>query len=125
MSIRSLYHFSQRSFTRRQSGLAEDQLAPRLLNVRNLRAGGIAWHDDVGIEPANFGGERNSSTVISGRMRCNRADVAGYRQRQNGIQRAAIFECTAVLKIFALKHDTPVRPLIEGGRAHHRRARQS
>jgi hypothetical protein len=58
-------------------------------------------------------------------MRSNRSNVASYRERQNGIQRATIFECTAVLKIFTLKHDTPVRSLIEGGRVHHRRPRQT
>jgi hypothetical protein len=58
-------------------------------------------------------------------MRSNRSHVASDRERQNGIQRATIFECTAALKIFTLEHDTPIRSLIEGGRAHHRRARQT
>jgi hypothetical protein len=115
MSTCSLYHFSQRSFTRRQSGLAEDQLSTGLLDVCNLRTRGIAWHDHVSIEPANFGSECNSSTVVSGRMRCNRRDVARYRERKNGVEGAAIFERTAVLKVLALKDDAPIRTRIQSG----------
>jgi hypothetical protein len=63
--------------------------------------------------------------VVSGRMRCNRGDVARYCERKNGIEGTAIFERTAVLKILTLEDDTPIRSLIEGGRAHYGRPQQS
>jgi hypothetical protein len=52
-------------------------------------------------------------------MCCDRGDVTSDRKRQDGVKCAAILERATVLKVFALEHDSPIRPFIEGGRDHH------
>jgi hypothetical protein len=57
-------------------------------------------------------------------MCCNGCDIASHRKRQYGIERTAVFEGAAMLKIFALEYDSPVGSLVQSGRAYNRRSHQ-
>jgi hypothetical protein len=55
----------------------------------------------------------------------NGGDVACHGQRENCVERTTVFECAAVLEIFALEDDTSVCPFVEGRRAHDGRPHQA
>ncbi len=122
---RSLHDFSQLGFARRQTGLAENQLRAGLLDICNFRSRGIVRDDYVGVQAADFGCERDCRAVISRGMRCNCADVAGHCQWQNRVEGTTVFECAAMLEVFAFEDDTSVRPFVKGWGAHDGRAHQA
>jgi len=91
--------------------------APRAID---LAPGGVAWHDDPGVEAEQVGGVGERLGVVAAGGRDNPALPRLRIQAQDGVQRAAHLEAVRRVDLFQLEQEA----LAQAGRGFQRRGRE-
>src|SRR6266480_1624497 len=99
-------YFSGNRFARLFGRFTKNNVRTVTLYCANLHPRRIRWHNDVRRNAAQFRRARHCGTVIAGRMRCDTASRGDIVQRKYCVGRAARFERTDLLKIFAFKEQS-------------------
>ena len=105
-----------RGFARRERRLAERNVRAVGFDGANFHLRSVAGHHHPGADAAHLRRQRQRRAVISRRVRHHASRRLRFAERKNRVRRAANFERTGELQIFAFEIQQRARQLIERDR---------